>query len=60
MRLEPKPALQATLYVALLVGLTVLIVFLLSRVIAALVLPILLGGLWWLIYTALKGPANKS
>lgn len=45
MRLEPKPALQATLYVALLVGLIVLIILLPSWVVAALVLPLLLGSL---------------
>jgi hypothetical protein len=45
MRLEPRPALQATLYLTLLVGLAVLINLVPSWVIAAVVLTLLLGGL---------------
>ena len=31
-----------------------------SWVITVVVLPLLLGGLWWVIYAALKGPGNKT
>jgi hypothetical protein len=54
MKLEPKPVLQATFYVALLVGLFVLIIILPQWVIAAVVLPLLLGIVWWLLYTAFR------
>jgi hypothetical protein len=54
MKLEPKPALQATLYLMLLLGLIVLIIALPSWAVAALVLPIVLGCLWWLLYTMLR------
>jgi hypothetical protein len=54
MKLEPKPVLQATFYVALLVGPFVLIIILPQWVIAAVVLPLLLGIVWWLLYTAFR------
>ena len=49
MKLEPKPVLQATFYVALLVGLFVLIIILPQWVIAAVVLPLPLGFVWGLL-----------
>jgi hypothetical protein len=54
MRLEPKPALQATLCLVLLGGLIALIVILPSWVVAALILPLSLGALWWLFYVAFR------
>jgi hypothetical protein len=54
MRLEPKPALKATLYLALWVGLIVLIVLLPSWVVAAVMIPAVLGMLWWLMYTTFR------
>jgi hypothetical protein len=54
MKLELKPALQATLCLALLVGLIVLIAFLPLWALAAVMLPLLLGILWWLLYTSFR------
>jgi hypothetical protein len=63
MKLEPRPALETTLYMALLVGLAVLINLLPSWAVAAVVLPLLLGGLHtcaisrWL---SMKTPEGKA
>jgi hypothetical protein len=60
MKPELKAALQAAFYVVLLIGLFILINLVPSWVITVVVLPLLLGGLWWVIYAALKGPGNKT
>jgi hypothetical protein len=54
MKLKPKLALQATLYLALLVGLIVLIVRMPDWAFAAVMLPLALGWLWFLIYRSLE------
>jgi hypothetical protein len=54
MKLEPKPAIQATLYLGLWGGLIVLIILLPLWVVAAVMLPVLLGMLWWLMYTSFR------
>lgn len=54
MKLEPKLAFQATLYLALLVGLIVLIIRMPDWAFAAVMLPLSLGWLWFLIYSSLK------
>jgi hypothetical protein len=54
MNLEPKPALEATLYIVLLMGVVVLVILLPEWVVAAVMLPILLGMLWWLMYTSFR------
>jgi hypothetical protein len=60
MKPELKAALQAAFYVVLLIGLFILINLVPSWVITVVVLPLLVGGLWWVIYAALKGPGNKT
>jgi hypothetical protein len=54
LRIEPDPAIKATLYLTLLVGLIVLEIILPSWVIAAIILPLSLGALWWLFYIAFR------
>jgi hypothetical protein len=57
MMLEPKLALQAILYLALLVGLAMLIALLPWWVIAV----VGLSGAWWMIYSLKpKSPGNKT
>lgn len=51
MKIEPKPAVQATLY---LVAFIVLLVLLPWKVLAPLLLLYLLGMLWWLMYTSFR------
>ena len=60
MRLEPKPAIQATLYLVLLVGYIVSLAYIPPWVVAAVMLPIWLGALWWLIYTGLNWKARRN
>jgi hypothetical protein len=54
MRLEPKPALQATLYLVLLAVVIALEIILPGWVIATIILPLALGVLWWLLYIAFR------
>lgn len=54
MKLEPGPAIKATLYLVLLVGLICLVNILPPRVVAAVMIPVLLGMLWWLMYTSFR------
>ncbi len=54
MKLEPKPAIQATLCFVLFVGIIGLIIILPSWVVAATLLPLSLGALWWLLYVAFR------
>jgi hypothetical protein len=51
MRLEPKPAIQATLYVAVFITLLFLLP---AKVLAVVGLTIMLGCLWWLTYILLQ------
>jgi hypothetical protein len=54
-KLEAKPAIQATLCLVLLVGLMVLLLILPDWVFVAVMLPLSLGFLWWLLYIAFRG-----
>jgi hypothetical protein len=58
MKLEPKPALQATLYLALMGGAVVGVVLMpewvLTRVFPVVFLPICIGALWYLMYASLR------
>jgi hypothetical protein len=58
MKLEPKPAIQATLVLVLWGGLIWLIIILPKQVIvavfAAVFLPVVVGALWWLMYTIFR------
>jgi hypothetical protein len=53
-KLEPKPALKATLGLVLFVGIIWLIIILPEWLIAATLLPLSLGALWWLLYVAFR------
>jgi hypothetical protein len=53
-KLEPKPAIQATLVLVLWGGLIWLIIILPLWVVAATLLPLSLGALWWLLYVAFR------
>jgi hypothetical protein len=53
-KLEPKPALKATLYLLFWVGVIWLIIILPEPVIAAVFLPVLVGMLWYLLYTIFR------
>lgn len=55
LRLEPEPALKATLYLAFLVGLIVSVALLPLRVLAAVWLVAALGSCWWLLYIGFRG-----
>jgi hypothetical protein len=55
LRIEPKPAIKATLALMLLVGFMVVLIILPDWAVFAVVLPLALGFLWWLLYVAFGG-----
>jgi hypothetical protein len=61
MKLEPKPAIKATLCLVLGGGLIWLIIVLPKPVVftvfAAVYLPVLVGAVWWLMYTLFRDRA---
>jgi hypothetical protein len=69
MKIELKPAIEATLYLVLIVGFMALVIFSPKRVLAALFalfLSLWLGSLWWFLYAIardrarLKKPIERS
>jgi hypothetical protein len=58
MKLEPKPALQATLYLALMVAAVVVVIrmpeWVLTCVFPVVFFPLCLGALWYLMYASLR------
>jgi hypothetical protein len=54
MKLEPKPALKATLYLVLFGGLVALEIILPAWVVATTLLPLSIGVLWYLLYAFFK------